>query len=656
MVRLGSSSSRRSSRQSGGGRNGAGSATNGASSSGGRNGRSSNTGSRPRLAKSGKSRNLLLQPTSSAAATGASSTNHHHHNTTKTSQKTSTKPTKSNSKGRNNTGKNARPKDQNKAAAAKDPEAVVDLHALRRLHRHERTLDIPTTLSIVPFPSTPYVDPTHLDHSAGMTSGTTTTNMNAVTHKTPYGGRMIAGTTAEPTPGPTGRMRRADAGHTPGGIYLPPALLPSTSATMGVHTHLPTVPWDDGVSPLAFGAEARPVRTEREQQAMEEEERQRRRERESRREALLEYDENGGGDIHIEEGGGGGGKVKKDDKKKGNKGSKGKSQRRSRSGGGQKRSEAYEVNADGLLVVKSSRSSDSGDGSSGSGSGPGASSRATKSKSKSRAKAKAKAGKKKSSSKAIVAANLRTLGKAGIKSLRRGGAKSRKATVAAAIVVKTKVVTAMNHGNDDDNDNDTIRRSKSNDGSLKTPAMPAEMARRVDDGEAVAPYSTLAPTATTSTSHTPVRHPRQPVPLHNFRRLSMIDLRDVASEQNIPTTVKRRVAAAKAKAVAAGSAGIAAGAVGGSAAATLAYEGARVGGARVMGSAKKVGRSATKSMARLRRRIVDNVNAAGYAGERREFGTLNMYSYGFCFCLFPWSVVANCLPFRYTRFTHTSFC
>ena len=600
MVRLGSSSSssssRRSSRQSGGGRNSSGGSSSGRE-------RSSNTG-RPRLAKSGKSRNLLLEPT--------------YNNTKKSS-----KPTKSNSsKNKNGTG------NPRKEAAA-DPEAEVDLHALRRLHRHERTLDIPTTLSIVPFPSTPYVDPTHLDHSAGMTSGTTTTNMNAVTHKTPYGGRMIAGTTAEPTPGPTGRMRRADAGHTPGGIYLPPALLPSTSATMGVHTHLPTVPWDDGVSPLAFGAEARPVRTEREQQAMEEEERRMRKERERRREALLEYDENGGGsNIHNEEGGGGGGMAKKSNdkmkgqKKKGNKGRRGKSQRRSKSGGGQKRSEAYEVNADGLLVVKSSKSSDSGGDSSGSGSGPGTSSGATKSKS--RARSKAKAGKKKSS--------LRTLGKAGIRSLRRGGAKSRKATIAAAIVVKTKVVTAMNHGNDgdDDNDNDTIRRSKSNDGSLKTPAMPAEMARRVDDGEAVAPYSTLAPTATTSTSHTPVRHPRQPVPLHNFRRLSMID----ASEQNIPTTVKRRVAAAKAKAVAAGSAGIAAGAVGGSAAATLAYEGARVGGARVMGSAKKVGRSATKSMARLRRRIVDNVNAAGYAVERREFGTLNMYSMVSAFACF----------------------
>lgn len=341
-------------------------------------------------------------------------------------------------------------------------------------------------------------------------------------------------------------------------------------------------------------------------------ERDQRRERETRRGALLEYGDNGG-KMEKERGG----RVSKMEKEKSNREGKDKS----KSGSRQKRSDAYEVSPDGLLVIKPTKSSDSGDSSGSSGTSSKVNATESRSKSKSKSKSKARANHKKSH-KAIVAANLRTLGKAGMKSLRRGGARSRQATLAAAIVVKTKVEAAIKNGGDDDAH--TIQRSKSRDGSengtSQTPALPAKMSRQVDDGAPVAPYSTLRSAATpTRISHTPRRHHRPPVPLHNFRRLSMIDLRDVASDQVIPTTVKRRVAAAKARAIAAGTAGMAAGAVSGSAAATLAYEGARIGGTRAMDSARKVGRSATKSMARLRRRIVDNVNAAGYEGQRREF-------------------------------------
>ena len=593
MVRLGSSSSssssssRRASRQSAS-TNGARSRTTNGANSGNSGGIGRSSTGRPRLSiqptwSFGSSTN---QSNSKATANGNGSGSGNGSGNTKSS----------NSRNDANKGKG---KTQQQQEAKAEKEQEVDLHALRRLHRHERTLDIPSTLSI------PHVDSTNLD-----------TNTSAVA-KTPYGGRMIAGVDGREgmaTPGgPGGRMRKADAGHTPGGIYLPAALLPSqhfsattnyaNNATDINFTATPTAlpSWDDGISPLAFGAEARPVRTHLEQQVMEDEERrQRRREREQRRDredrrgAFLEYDDNGG----------------KMEKEKSNREGKGKS----KSGSRQKRSDAYEVSPDGLLVIKPTKSSDNGDSS-----GSGASSKANATKSKSKARAN-----KKKSSKAIVAANLRTLGKAGMKSLRRGGAKSRQATVAAAIVVKTKVEAAIKNGGDDDDDAHTIQRSKSRDGSdngtTQTPALPAKMARQVDDGAPVAPYSTLRSAATpTRISHTPRRHHRPPVPLHNFRRLSMIDLRDVASEQVIPTTVKRRVAAAKARAIAAGTAGMAASAVSGSAAATLAYEGARIGGTRAMDSARKVGRSATKSMARLRRRIVGNVNAAGYEGQRREF-------------------------------------
>jgi len=115
------------------------------------------------------------------------------------------------------------------------------------------------------------------------------------------------------------------------------------------------------------------------------------------------------------------------------------------------------------------------------------------------------------------------------------------------------------------------------------------------------PPAEAAAAATLLSQATARPQQRRPIPLHNFRRLSMIDLRDVASECQVPSEVKNRIAAAKI--------------------ASLGYGNVvgRAGSRAVSSSAKKVGKSATKSirsMRKLKRRFAANseVNGAGGRG------------------------------------------
>ena len=299
----------------------------------------------------------------------------------------------------------------------------MDAFRLRnRLEREERARGIPATLSIVrPFPATPAAA---TSCNAGTAGGAHNGSNGAA--RTPHGGRRMAG----PAHTPHGnRMRRADAGHTPGAaFYLPPSLADNSTfaATNGSTTFAaaaqPRSSWNDGVSPLAFGAEARPVRTKAQQLAREESERDRvELERRRRREAMLPV----GRANETEE-------EEEDRKGRGTRGG-GKKKNPAKDNGGRrrtfevlrkKRSEAYAVDADGLLVVQRTVSEDNHArinrvSSCSAGTKSKSSSVSSSKKSKS-GRSSAKMMTKAKPARKAVAASLRTLGKRGLRAAKRG--------------------------------------------------------------------------------------------------------------------------------------------------------------------------------------------------------------------------------------------
>ena len=493
-----------------------------------------------------------------------------------------------------------RPSSSNNANNLRNRDANMDAfrHHNRR-ERAERARDIPATLSIVrPFPATaPTAAAASSPNATGSAAGAhTTSSSNGAAARTPYGGKMMAGPEANINTPHGNQMRRADAGHTPGAaFYLPPSLTDPTSTFAAtnhsttfaaLHTHVAAQPsrrgYDDGVSPLAFGAEARPVRTKAQQLAREEYERnhdeqqeKRREEWERRREGMMMVGRNNEKENEKENQKRGGVRGSRKNTKNNAKTKDNTGRRRTFEVLRKKRSDAYAVDADGLLVVQRTVSEDNHARINriSSCSAKGTKAASSSSSKKSKAGRSAKMMTKTKPARKAVAASLRTLGKKGLRAAKQGGVQSHRAATSAMIVIRSKMA------NQDEEERRTLQRNGSGDAAA-TPALPVDMARAVDDGTAVAPCSALAST-------TPIV-PRRHQPLHNFRRLSMIDLREGALDYQVPTTVKKRVAAAKAVAVAAGHAG----AVGGSAAVAVAYEGARVGGDRMLRSAKKAGRRA----------------------------------------------------------------